>query len=161
VEPALAWLEGSALGHAVRASGVWTYAILNLAHIFGISSLFGAILALDLRLLGMWRGVPIESLARPVTPIATAGFLLAVMSGICMLSTNGTEYAGNPFFAVKFSAIGAGLLNVGVVSRLPAWRARNAAPLPMTGERQLAISGAVSLVCWITAITAGRMIGYW
>jgi hypothetical protein len=161
VEPVLAWLEGSALGHAIRSSGLWTYAILNLTHILGISSLFGAILVLDLRLLGIWPSVPVQALARPVIPIATVGFALAVASGICMLATNGTEYIGNPFFVIKFAAIGAGLINVAVINRLPAWRSRNAGTASMTGERQLALAGAVSLVCWVTAITAGRMIGYW
>jgi hypothetical protein len=161
VEPVLAWLEGSALGHAIRASGVWTYAILNLAHIFGIASLFGAVLALDLRLLGIWRTVPVGVLARPMIPIATAGFLLAVLSGICMLATNGTEYIGNPLLVVKFTAIAAGVLNVGIVNRLPAWRSRNTESLSLAGERQLAMAGGFSLVCWVTALTAGRMIGYW
>lgn len=161
MEPVLAWLEGSALGHAVRSSGVWTYALLNLAHILGISSLFGAILALDLRMLGIWRRVPVAALARPVIPIATTGFLLAALSGICMLATNGTEYAGNPFLMVKFLAISVGVINVGALNLLPAWRARHAGALSISGERQLAVSGAVSLVCWVTAVTAGRMIGYW
>jgi hypothetical protein len=161
VEPVLAWLEGSALGHAIRSSGVWTYAFLNLAHILGIASLFGAILALDLRLLGIWRSLPVAVLARPVIPIAAAGFLLAALSGICMLATNGTEYAGNPFLVVKFLAISIGLINVAALNLLPAWRARDAGALSIAGERQLAVSGAVSLVCWVTAVTAGRMIGYW
>jgi hypothetical protein len=161
VEPVLVWLEGSPLGHAVRSSGVWAYAIVNLAHILGISSLFGAVLALDLRLIGLWRSVPVGALARPLIPIATAGFLLAVLSGVSMLATNGTEYVGNPFLVVKFMAIGGGLINVAVVNQLPAWRARNAGPLSVAGERPLAVAGAVSLVCWVTAVTAGRMIGYW
>jgi hypothetical protein len=161
VEPVLAWLEGSALGHAVRSSGVWTYALINLAHILGISSLFGAVLALDLRLIGMWRRVPVAALARPVVPIATAGFLLAALSGICMLATNGTEYVGNPFLVVKFLAISVGVINVAALNLLPAWRGRHAGALSIAGERQLAVSGAVSLVCWVTAVTAGRMIGYW
>ena len=55
----LAWLEGSALGYAIRNSGVWTYSLLNLTHILGIASLFGSVLALDLRLLGAWRSVPV------------------------------------------------------------------------------------------------------
>ena len=161
MEPVLAWLEGSALGHAVRASGVWTYALLNLAHILGIGSLFGAVLALDLRLVGLWRSVPVDVLARPVIPIATTGFCLAAASGICMLATNGSEYVGNPFLLVKFAAIGAGLINAGAVTRLPAWRSRHELPHSISRQRQLAIAGAISLVCWVTAITAGRMIGYW
>lgn len=155
------WLEGSALGHAIRASGVWTYGILNLTHILGLSSLFGAILALDLRLLGFWRRVPLGALARPVVPIATTGFCVAAASGLCMLSTNGTEYIGNPFLPIKFGAIGVGLINVAVIRSLPAWRARDVAPVSAAGERQLAVVGGISLASWLTAVSAGRMIGYW
>jgi hypothetical protein len=161
VEPVLAWLEGSALGHAIRTSGVWTYAILNLAHILGIASLFGAVLVLDLRLLGAWRRVPLGALARPVVPIATTGFVLAAASGMCMLSTNGTDYVGNPFLPIKFAAIGAGVINVAVVTRLPAWKERDVGPASGAGERQLAVAGGLSLACWLTAVAAGRMIGYW
>ena len=36
----LAWLEGSALGHAMRGAGVWSYGLVNLTHILGVSALF-------------------------------------------------------------------------------------------------------------------------
>ena len=39
----MAWLQGSALGHAMRESGVWTYGIVNLVHILGVAALFGAV----------------------------------------------------------------------------------------------------------------------
>jgi hypothetical protein len=48
----MAWLEGSALGHVMRESGVWTYGIVNLVHILGVCCLFGSVLILDLRLIG-------------------------------------------------------------------------------------------------------------
>jgi hypothetical protein len=31
----------------------------------------------------------------------------------------------------------------------------------MREERQLALMGGVSLLCWTTAIGTGRMTGYW
>ena len=40
--PFLAWLESSMLGHAMRNSGVWTYGVVNLGHILGVATLFGA-----------------------------------------------------------------------------------------------------------------------
>ena len=49
----LSWAEASALGHLMRESGAWTYAVVNLAHILGIATLFGSVLVLDLRLLGV------------------------------------------------------------------------------------------------------------
>ncbi len=157
----LAWIEGSALGVFMRESGVWTYGIVNLGHILGISSLFGSLLILDLHLLGVWRRVPLSALSSATVPVAKVGFALAAVSGMSMLSANATEYIGNPFLAIKFPAIGLGLVNVWVLSRLPAWRTRDQRD-PSAGERiQLAVVGGVSLACWVTAIVAGRMIGYW
>ena len=69
----MAWLEGSALGHAMRTSGVWTYGLVNLTHILGVGSLFGAVLVLDLRMLGAWRSVPLAAITRPTVPVAAAG----------------------------------------------------------------------------------------
>jgi hypothetical protein len=82
-------------------------------------------------------------------------------SGICLLATKATEYVANPFIYVKFPAIALGLLNVAVLNRLPAWEARKTRELSSREQSQLAFAGAVSLACWLTAISAGRMIGYW
>jgi hypothetical protein len=157
----LAWLEASALGVLMRASGVWTYGIVNLGHILGISSLFGSILILDLHLLGLWRRVPLAALSRATVPVAQVGFALAAVSGVGMLSANATEYIDNPFLAIKFPAIGLGLINVWVLSQLPAWRSREQGEPSAREHRHLAIAGGVSLCCWLSAIGAGRMIGYW
>ena len=157
----LVWLEGSALGHAMRNSGVWTYGVVNLIHILGVASLFGAVLALDLRLLGLWRSVPVGLLARPMVPIATAGFFVAATSGLCLIATNGSEYIGNPFLLIKFPAIFVGLLNVAVLSRLPAWKARDSRDLSSRETQQVRVFAAISLISWLTAVAAGRLIGYW
>jgi hypothetical protein len=157
----LTWLEGSALGDAMRGMGVWSYGVFNLAHILGISTLFGSILVLDLCLLGLWRGIELRTIATPVVPLAAAGFSVAALSGLCMLATNATEYVGNPFVYIKFPAIALGLLNVAVMSYLPAWRARHSREPQPRERRQLAVAGGSSLACWLVAVSAGRMIGYW
>ena len=157
----LAWLEGSALGHAMRGAGVWTYGLVNLIHILGVSALFGSLLLLDLRLLGLFRRVPLASIATAAVPVSRAGFAVAAASGVCLLVTNATEYAGNPFLLLKFPAIAVGLLNVMVLETLPEWRARSERDAPSAESRRLAIIGGVSLLCWSVAIASGRMIGYW
>ena len=157
----LAWLESSMLGHAMRNSGVWTYGVVNLGHILGVATLFGAVLVLDLRLLGLWRTVPLPSIAGPTVPVATTGFVIAALTGVALLATKATEYAGNPFLLIKFPAIAVALLNVALISSRPAWK-HMARPDPPPGDRRiLAAAGAVSLAAWLTAIGAGRMIGYW
>ena len=157
----LAWMEASTLGVLVRGLGVWSYAILNLFHILGVSTLFGSILVLDVRLMRVTRRVPIDALARISVPLAKGGFGIAAATGVAMLCTNATEYIGNPFLLIKFPAILAGLVNVAVVSRLPAWRALGGREPTPGEERQLAVMGALSLASWLTAVASGRMIGYW
>src|SRR3970282_800946 len=126
----------------------------------GVAPLFGCILILDLRLLGLWRRAALGAIAAPAVPLAAAGFVLAAASGLCMLTTNATEYAGNPFLLIKFPAIALGLANVAVLYALPAWKER-AAREPAQRERsQLAAAGGASLACWLTALAAGRLIGY-
>ncbi|HEX6994189.1 MAG TPA: DUF6644 family protein [Gammaproteobacteria bacterium] len=157
----LSAVENSALGHALRGAGVWTYGVLNLGHVLGLSLLIGSVVLLDLRLLGAWRATPLAALARPTVPLAGLGLAIAVASGICMVSVNATEYYGNPFLLLKFAAIGLGLVNVAVVSRLPAWRAKGEREPTGREATQLAIAGGVSLVAWLAALACGRMIGYW
>jgi formate-dependent nitrite reductase membrane component NrfD len=156
----LAWLEQSALGNAIRGSGVWTYGMINLAHILGIATLFGAVLILDLRLLGVKSQVPLVSITGATVPLTVVGFCLAVLSGICMLSTNGSQYADNPFLPIKFAAIALASINAGIASRSAAWRNRSG--LSDRRQRgQLKLIGGVSLCCWLAAVAAGRLIGYW
>jgi hypothetical protein len=157
----MAWLQSSALGHAMRESGVWTYGLVNLVHILGVASLFGAILVLDLRLLGLWRKVALAAISEPVVPVATMGFVIAVISGVCLLATKATDYVSNPFLYIKFPAIFLGLLNVIVLSFSSAWKEHKVRELSQREQSRLAVFGGISLICWITAITAGRMIAYW
>ena len=157
----MAWMQGSALGHFMRESGPWTYAVVNLSHILGVATLFGAVVILDLRLLGVWRRTPLVALSSAAASVATVGFALAVPTGIGLLATKATEYVGNPFIYVKFPAIAVGVLNALALRLTPAWRARGLRDLSHRENRQLAWMGGISLACWLTAIGAGGLIGYW
>ncbi len=165
MEAFLAWMESSALGDGVRGAGVWSYGLINLAHILGVATLFGAVLILDLRLLGWRRHVPLDAVTSFTVPAAICGFIVAVASGLCLLATNATEYIGNPFLLIKFVALPCALLNAFLLGRTSIWRSigrqeSKREPEPRE-HRQLALFGAVSLISWLIVISAGRMIGYW
>ena len=149
------------LGEFTRSLGVWSYGVINLVHILGIALLFGAILMLDVRLLGAWRQIPLAVLSRPTTSMAQIGFILAVCSGLPMITVKSSDYIGNPFLLIKFPAIALALLNVWLVHRSPAWQAHRTRELTLGESRRLAFGAGLSLLFWLTAITAGRMIGYW
>ncbi len=158
----MAWLEASALSGFLRGLNIWAYGLINLVHIFGISTLFGAVLLLDLKLMGLWPSIPVQSVIRPTVPLAAAGFLLAASSGSLMISFNTTNYHGNPFLYVKLPVIVVALVNVAITQRLAAWQRANAGAATEPGDgKVLAFCGALSLLTWTTVVTCGRMIGYW
>ena len=152
------WLEASLLARTLR-SGPWLYPLVNLAHVFGIALLVGAIAVLDLRLVGLWPGLPVAALARAAVPVAGAGLGLALVTGPALLSVRATEYVGNPFLWAKFGAVAVGIANLVALHGSAAWRdgdgeARRA-------RRRLALAGGISLAAWFAAVSAGRMIAYW
>jgi len=105
---------------ALRASR-WIYPLVNTAHIVGITLLVGAIAPLDLRLLGLWRGVPLHLLARVLQPVAVAGLLLAAAAGLSMFAVGAVKYAAMPVFLVKLALIAAALANAVLLRRHPDW----------------------------------------
>ena len=68
-------LEATPLATALRGS-VWVYPLVNAAHILGVALLVGSIVPLDLRLLGVWRSVPLTPLWGVLTRTAGAGLIL-------------------------------------------------------------------------------------
>ena len=158
----MAMVEASLFAEALRNLGVWTYGIVNLAHIVGISLLFGAIVILDMRLLRFWQHVSVSTIATITIPIAVIGLSLAIPSGISMFAMNATQYHENPFVYLKIPILVVALANVVVVTRLRAWqRAVTGSFLQPRDGFVLYVSGAFSLCLWSSVLVCGRMIGYW
>ena len=67
--------------YAMRESGPWTYAVVNLAHVAGVAAFFGAVLVLDLRLVGLWRRVPLAMVSAVTQPVVVVGLGLAMVYG--------------------------------------------------------------------------------
>ena len=116
--------------------------------------LVGAIVLLDLRLLGAWRAVPVAVLGPPAVAVAATGLALAAASGAALLAVQATEYVANPFLYIKFAAILVGLANIAALRLAGDWTDER-----LVGRRRWA--GLVSLFAWLTALAAGRLIAYW
>jgi hypothetical protein len=154
-------IEQSALGVGVRSLGGWGYAFINLAHILGIATLSGSVLVLDLRLMGLHREVPLQSIASNTLPLMVIGFITALVSGLCLLSANASEYAGNPFLLIKFSALAVALINILLIGKIPAWKKRSDVDVAIADKNILALAGSISLLSWLVVIGCGRLIAYW
>ena len=149
----LAALEASAVAQHLL-SARWEYAAANTAHVLGIALLVGAILPLDLRLLGVWRSVPHQDLARVLVPVAASGLALAATAGILLFATRAGEYADLGLFQVKLALVAAGTLAALTLHVRAGWW------LVGAGDRRLAGHAAVSLACWLGALVCGRLVAF-
>jgi hypothetical protein len=150
-----AWIEASSLARMLRGSGA-LYMVLNATHILGIGLLLGAILPLDLRMLGVLRGPPLPVIGPFLSRMAGAGLGLAMLTGFCLWSVSATEYLGNAAFRWKLVLLVAALGNVALLHRL-GWRRIIATGVADTATRVLA---GVSAALWLSVLLAGRWIGF-
>ncbi|WP_117190649.1 DUF6644 family protein [Rhizobium terrae] len=152
----LAPLAETPLARALIASST-LYLLVNAVHILGIAMLFGAILALDLRLLGLAPTVPLAEVARFLSRLAGVGVALAILTGFCLFTVRPVEYAQNSAFLAKLGLIALALINVAVVHFGSGWRHVLAGGVPNPAIRMSAI---VSIAIWIATVVAGRWIGF-
>jgi hypothetical protein len=151
VEAVLDALVGSTPAQWLRFSR-WGYAAVNTTHVIGIALLVGAILPLDLRLLGFWRSVALEPLARVLVPVAATGLLLAMTTGAFLFITRAPEYAAIDLFLVKLA-----LIATGAVHALSLHLGRS---LQNASRERLRAAGAVSLSIWLAALICGRLLAF-
>ena len=139
--PGASWLQQSATA----------YLFVNAAHILGVAVLLGAILPLDLRLLGLFRRFPIEVLGPFLVRCAAAGLGLAVLTGAWLFSVKPDEYLANTAFRWKLLLLTFALINVGLQHRSPDF---------MHGSLAVRVRAGLSLCLWLSVLVAGRWIGF-
>jgi len=147
-------LEASAVGQAMR-QWLWLYPAVEVVHILGIALLFGSIVVMDLRLLGVWNKVSVRPLAAQVLPCSAAAFLLIVPSGLLMFVAHASEFIASPVFAVKMclimaAGVNAALFHTVVFPSVEVWDSEEMRKLgPPPSARACA---AASLLIWISVV---------
>ncbi len=152
--PLFEWLEGTALGTVVRES-LWLFPVIEAVHLLGLCLLGGALLIVDLRLLGLGlKGQPVSELARSMRPWLIAAILLLVLTGGLLALSEAIKLYFSRSFWVKITVLPLALVyTFGVRDRLIR---RDA--VGSSGKAR--ILGLASMVLWLTVAAAGRWIGY-
>ena len=154
LQPFLEWCDALAISQAYRES-LYLFAVTQSLHLVAVTTFVGAILIVDLRLLG-WVAVSRQDMARSAQRILLWAGLAVAATGIPQFTTNALTYSRSPVFvfkmwllvaAVVFTATLHQRVAVADEGRLPSWLARTV--------------GAVSLALWMAVTITGRLITYY
>jgi hypothetical protein len=134
----------------------FAFYFILLFHTFGLALLVGANTIVDLRLLGVARGIPLAPLQR-LFRIMWIGFSINAVTGVLLVIAYPTKSLTNWDFYLKLAVIG---LAVWVMQRLKSEVFEDAS----LSEAEMTARGATlakwSLFLWFGAISAGRLLAY-
>ncbi len=153
----LQYLESSGFSQWVKQSGsLFAFPGILLLHTYGMGIMVGVIAGIDLRILGFAPALPVAPLQK-FLPLVWIAFWVNAVTGTMLLVADATSKMTNPDFGVKMLFI---VLAV-VTQRLIQTRVFGD---PDVDRKPFApnakMLAAASLVCWLGAITAGRLLAY-
>ena len=139
-----------------ESNSVFAFYFVLLLHTFGLALLVGANAIVDLRILGVPANMPLAPLKRYFS-IMWVGFSLNVITGILLVIAYPTKALTNPVFYLKLTCIALAVIVMQKIYRRVFGDAGMSEELMEAKGRALA---KWSLVLWIAAITAGRLLAY-
>jgi hypothetical protein len=156
IERISGWIASWPGAVLLQESGT-AYLFVNAAHIVGIALIVGAILPLDLRLVGCFRTVPIPVIGPFLSRIAAAGVAWTVVTGLWLFSVKPAEYLANTAFLTKMALLVVALGNIALQHHGRHFR------LALEGGKvqpRVRVLAVVSGLSWLSVLVAGRWIGF-
>jgi hypothetical protein len=149
-------LENLGLSTWVRESpSKLAYPTILWLHVMGMGVVAGLGAMISLRLLGVSPKTPVQPLER-LYPLIWFGFWVNAVTGTALLMASATKRMVDPVFYAKMVFIFAGVALLQLTRKKVFRRLGPDGALP---ENARALAWA-SLICWLGAITAGRLLAY-
>jgi uncharacterized protein DUF6644 len=153
--PFFQWCESTALGTAIRMSP-WAFAVIESVHLLGLAVIGGAVLLVDLRMLGFGlTNQRIAELARAVFPWLIGSLAVMLLTGIGLFLSEPLKCYDSRAFWVKMISLGLAMLFTFSIRRM----------VTMADETRVRpiwfkLVALVSLALWSGVGGGGRWIGF-
>jgi hypothetical protein len=152
--PFFQWMENLSVSEFVRQS-TYLSAVFNLAHLLSLVVFIGAVVVVDLRLMGTgMKDRPLAEVARYTRPWLMWSFFALFLTGIPQLTTYAMKQYYSPFFWFKMEVLIVAVIYTMTV-RQRVTQANEARIGPVWGK----LVALVSLALWIAVIVPARYIG--
>ncbi len=147
----------SFLGHFMR-DDFWVWPLMQNLHFIGLCLMFGPLLAIDLRVIGACRFIPMKG-ALSLIPLILGAFTINLITGILFFFGDPFRFFYNFSFQWKMA-----LVALAGVNALWFWVGEHAKLSQLAdGEQanfQAKVIAGLSLALWIGVIIFGRLIPY-
>ncbi len=140
----------------------WVWPVSEMIHYVGMSLIMGLIGVLDLRILGLFKGLPIGAL-RPFVPLAVIGFVANFITGMVFVSGTPSDpvfYIDNLSFQLKMATLLLAGVNLVIFRITGLEEAVYATPANASAPSAARPIAVVSLICWLFVIFFGRLLMY-
>jgi hypothetical protein len=153
--PFFQWCETTAIAAALRASP-WAFAVMESVHLLGLSVIGGAVLVVDLRLLGLGlRGQRIAEVARGAYPWLVGSLAVMLLTGVGLFLSEPMKcYNSWPFWLKMWS------LALAMVFTFTVRRQVTQADETRVRPIWCRLVALVSLALWFGVGAGGRWIGF-
>ena len=151
----LQWFHESGFG-VLMVKVTWLFAVFETVHFIGLSIMMGALIVMDLTVMGFLPGIPLAR-ALKLVPFALLGFALNLISGAGFFCFNPGGYWSNPAFRLKMLAVVLAGFNAAWFIFFEQHRllARDSS---QTAPWSAKTTAALSLLLWLAVMLAGRLL---
>jgi hypothetical protein len=153
--PFFQWCEASSVGIAIRSS-TWAFAVIESCHLLGLAAIGGAVLVVDLRLLGLGlQRQSVADIARDAHPWLVGSLLVMLATGVALFLSEPIKcYYSTPFW-VKMTC-----LSLAIVFTFTVRRKVTMADEIRVRPLRYKLVALVSLALWFGVGAGGRWIGF-
>jgi hypothetical protein len=147
--------ENSGVGQAIRTSQ-WLFPAIEAVHLLGLSVIGGAVLLVDLRLLGFgFTEQRVSQLARDVRPWLVSSLIVMLITGVLLFLAESVKCYYSPAFWFKMESLACAIVFTFTV-RYFVVNADERKIGPLWGK----LTAIASLALWFGVGAGGRWIGF-
>src|SRR5215469_12890842 len=138
------------------APTIWAFATILFLHTLGMAIVAGGSAMISFAVLGFWPSAPIRPLNR-LFPLMWFGFGMNAVTGTLMLLAYASNNLMSLDFYIKMALVFTGLYLL-TRTRRQIFGNPELDQVPIPGNAK--VLAWASLLCWLGAITAGRLLAY-
>ena len=147
----IAWIEGTI------QSIIWAWPSMEAAHFIGMAMIFGVVLLIGLRTLGVAKSIPFSAMHR-LLPLGALGLLINIVTGMFFFIADSGRYVAMDGFPPKIIWLligGLAILYFTIFDEI--WAVKSGDDAPMTAK----VMAAATILSWACVLVFGRLLPYY